>query len=456
MSNDPLIALGRPPDEGWLDRLFRKSIAISAPDARAHAHLIGVSGSGKSRLVAHLYVELINAGYGATLVDPHGDLAELVVKLLNKRWKERLVYLDFPASERQGVYIPMNLMNHDLPRHTIAGNVKEAFHRAWPQLSGGQAPMFDTLIDAGVKVLIANNLPLTSLWKLLVDAGYRNSLLSNEPDPDVRSVFYDLLEAMSPQEQRIQAGSLLRRLYLLTASPVLKYSLGQSALAINFRHLMDERKALVVNLALPDSETRRLLGSLITVFMEQAALSRADTRNRPEHFLFLDEFATFSAQSSEALSEMLSQTRKYNLFLCLVHQQWSQATSRLQGALQNVELEVVFRLGHADAELMAQVLAELNPWTTTTKGEEGLISVSVQDQITALTQTIKKLPPRHALMRTPDGTLQQLVTPEVIEPDILIEPIRREQLAKWFRPQLEVENKLAQNRVIPIKRKVPI
>ena len=190
--------------------------------------------------------------------------------------------------------------------------------------------------------------------------------------------------------------------------------------------------------------------------MEQAALSRADTRDRPEHFLFLDEFATFSAQSSEALSEMLSQTRKYNLFLCLVHHPWSQASTRLQGALQNVGLEVVFRLGQTDAELMAKILAEINPWTSTTKGEEGLISVSVQDQITALTQTIKKLPPRHALMRTPDGAVQQLVTPEVIEPDIAIEPIRREQLATWFRPQLEVETKLAQNRIIPIKRKVPI
>ena len=203
-------------------------------------------------------MSLVEAGYGATLIDPHGDLAELVVKLLNKRSNQRLIYLDFPASERDGVYVPLNLMGQNLPRHTLASNIKEAFHRAWPQLAGGQAPMFDTLIDAGVKVLISNNLPLTSLWRLLVDTGFRQSLLANEPDPDVRSVFYDLLEAMSPQEQRIQAGSLLRRLYLLTASPVLKYSLGQTDLSINFRQMMDERRALVVNLALP---TQRRAGS---------------------------------------------------------------------------------------------------------------------------------------------------------------------------------------------------
>jgi len=455
MSHEPRITLGRPPDAGWLARLLRTSSAISAPDARAHAHVIGVSGTGKSRFLAHLYVQLVEAGYGATLIDPHGDLAELVVKLLQTRANHRVIYLDFPAAERNGVYVPLNLLAQALPRHTIAGNVTEAFHRAWPQLAGGHAPMFDMLLDAGVKVLIANHLPLTALWRLLVDAGFRQTLLANEPDPEVRSVFADVLDAMRPHEQRIEAGSLLRRLYLLTASPVMKYSLGQSALAINFRQLMDERRALVVNLALPDAETRRLVGCLLTVGMEQAALSRADTRDRPEHFLFLDEFASFAAQSAEALSAMLSQTRKYHLFLCLVHQQWSQASTHLQGALQNVGLEVVFRLGQTDAARMATVLAELTPWTRTTKDDEGLRSVSVADQITALTQTIKHLPPRHALIRTPDGAVQQLVTPNVREPAIAFEPIRQEHLARWFRPPRAVATPLAQNRVVPIKRKVP-
>ncbi len=77
-----------------------------------------------------------------TLIDPHGDLARLVLAQLVARGffndddaYERLLYLDLPAAERQGRFLPFNVLQQPLPPHSLAANIKEAFHRAWPALS---------------------------------------------------------------------------------------------------------------------------------------------------------------------------------------------------------------------------------------------------------------------------------------------------------------------------------
>ena len=55
------------------------SLKLRREEIRTHFHCIGISGSGKSRFLAGLYLGLLRAGLSATLVDPHGDLARLVL-----------------------------------------------------------------------------------------------------------------------------------------------------------------------------------------------------------------------------------------------------------------------------------------------------------------------------------------------------------------------------------------
>lgn len=235
---------------------------------------------------------------------------------------EKLVYLDLPEAERRSLYLPFNVLGRHGSPHAVASHVKEAFHRAWPALSGGGAPMFDTLVLNGVKALASSGLPLPMLYYFLTDKPFRDSVLEREPDRDVVSVFRDWYDRLPPKEQLEQSGSTVRRVNLLTFNPVLKYSLGQTENALNFRSLMDEGKSLIVNLSLGDADARRLIGCLLTVSAEQAALSRADRPSGdrgPSHHLVIDEFSEFTAQSEESLGRMLSLTRKYGLFLVMAH-----------------------------------------------------------------------------------------------------------------------------------------
>jgi hypothetical protein len=165
--------------------ILRLPLNIRLSQANTHWHIIGTSGSGKSYFLAHLFLSLLKRGSPVTLIDPHGDLAKLVLSHLigQGRYQDpatytRIVYLDLPAAERQGRYLPFNPLLQDVPTHTIAINFKEAMHRAFPELSQGAA-IFDTLLPRAFRVLLANNLPITALEPFLWDERFQSELLAN-------------------------------------------------------------------------------------------------------------------------------------------------------------------------------------------------------------------------------------------------------------------------------------
>lgn len=279
---------------------IRIPVRLNVADVTSHMHITGTTKSGKSRLLAQIALALIEQGEGVTMLDPHGDAARLVMGHLvargiyrDERAYERITYLDLPAAARVGRYMPFNILEQSFDTPTTAGLVLEALRRAWPALDNGVAPAFENAVLAGVSVLVHHRLPIIFLHDLLTDAAWRALLLKDVTDQAVRS-FFTRLDRWGSREQAQYLESTLRRAFLLSFSPVLRYSLGQTENRIgSFRQRMDEGRSLIVNLALPDPDARRLMGCLLTVLMEQGALARADTapeqRGR-NHTLILDEF----------------------------------------------------------------------------------------------------------------------------------------------------------------------
>src|SRR5512142_117365 len=275
-----------------------RTLRLPVSEARVHAHVLGKTGSGKSYFLAHLFLSLQRAGLAVTLLDPHGDLAELILTQLaagaldDPAARSRLIYLDLPAAEAKGHFLPLNVLAQPYSDHAMAEHLAEAARRAWPELATG-APTFENILKHSVIALRQAGCPLTDLARLLTNRDFREQVLAQVTDAQVRRFFHDRLDAWG-RDAAVMKESTLNRADLLTLSPLLRAGLGAADNALDFRHVLDSGTSLLINLAIPYPDTRRLLGCLLTVGMEAAALSRSDVATRARrttHHLLIDEFS---------------------------------------------------------------------------------------------------------------------------------------------------------------------
>src|SRR3954452_20118145 len=427
-----------------------RKLRITRQQAQGHMHVLGKTGSGKSYFLAGLFLSMHKAGMPATLIDPHGDLAELVLSHLiqqgtfkNPKAYDRLVYLDMPAAASTNRYLPFNYLQQPYEDHAMAGLVAEACRRAWPELATG-APTFENILKHSVIVLRQNHQPLTKLADLLVDKDYREGLLKNVTDEQVVRFFHLRMDNWGRDEAHMKE-STLNRADLLTLSPVLRYSLGSTENRLSFRQLIDSGRSLIVNLALPHHDARRLFGCLLTVGMESAALARADNQSeRTPHHLMIDEFSQFMAQSETALTRMLSETRKYGLFCVMAHQNWTQASERFRGALQNVGIEMILKAGRMDAEYSARIMGSVNPMEVKHTVEDETAEershpayLPLQEQWEKQIQDIQRLRIGEAFVRLADDSVHMIRTrtlPQVAASAARLSQIRRTYLERYFVP----------------------
>lgn len=396
---------------GFLRLPFR----LRGRDLLTHMHVMGLTGQGKSRLLATYLAQMIQQGRSAALIDPHGDLADDVLGLLHDAAYfqrdnafERLWYVDFSRQDR---FVPFNVLKQPYESHAVAQHILEVAQRVWPSLGQGQAPQFENVLLASVIVLVENARPLTDLPRLLTDRAFREDLLRRVTDPHVTSFFHNRFDHWG-KDTALLLESTLRRVFLLAFSPTLRYSLSQPDNRLDFRALMDGHVSLICNLAGLDEQTQRFLGCLLTVGFEQAALSRSDLapQERAPYHLVIDEFSPFSAQSDQAMIRVLTLARKYGLFLTLAHQTWSQLSSRLQGALQNT-VQVAFRLGRDDAVWAAPRFGRVDPEAVkhevsdpAWQGRTHPLYYTSQDDLEAWAQALEDLPPREAYVHVGNRT----------------------------------------------------
>lgn len=427
--------------------LPRPVVRLTPHDQAYHATIWGRTGSGKSRLLQSLFLQHLKLGNGVAIIEPHHDLSFDTLGTLvqqgyfrNEAAFDRLIYLDWG----NGAYVPFNVLGASHHPHTTALHAMEAMIRVWPELR--QAPTFQTLFLSAIVVLIANGLPITFLYQLLADTALRRRCLQVVADPLILQSFasFDRI-----RDQVAEAGSALRRAFLLSFNPVARLSLGQRENWLDLRQIMDQGKALIVNLGnIEDSETKRLIGAMIMVQLEQAALSRTDIPHsqRTPFTALVDEWPSFAAQD-DTIGTILSQTRKFNLRLYLAAQSTSQISSeRLNGALENCRLSIAFGLGRDSAVEQSRHIAPVDPFlykeepmTPTQHGQY----IPIPEQFETWTQDLMHLPQRTAYVTLHDTPTQRVQTPHVPDP----RPRRRdlEWVLKTYRTRYQRERPAAED-----------
>ncbi len=447
---------------------------IQQPERKAHMYVVGVTTKGKSKLLESCLYQDITQGNGAGLVDPHGDLADDLLRYLvsfkdrsymrggyfeENQNIDKIIYLD---PSRTDYIIPFNPLSKTAGTsdYDLALEMVEVFKRIW-QLS--DAPQFSNIFLNSLLVLLANDLTLLELQKLLTDRDYREYLLQKVENLDIIDFFHSRFDRWG-REAPLMIESTLNKVNAFTLNDQLRLILGQRR-TLNLRQIMDEGLALIVNLGNCAEETARLLGSLLTTKIQQAALSRRDIslrENRRPVYLYLDEFQIFVSHEGgvKTFSRMLSEAAKFGLHLILAHQTQSQMSDLMKGAIGNIGIKVVFGVEREDAEFIAKGI--FLPDIEKVREEPKLstqfpLYEPLNSQWEKFTQLIdkKSLPAREAYVVSHNRPAVKIRTLDVRDRNCsqeYLETIKRYSAIKWGRPAQVVKTEIEQRMNEPVKR----
>lgn len=429
-----------------------------------HLYIVGQSGQGKSKFIQHLLYQLVFTDWGCGVFDPHSDLAnDLLAQLASypsqQPWlstrvnQQRLIYLDLARAD---YLLPCNLLKSSYASpYEIAENIVEAFRRVWPDTLT-EAPRFAQILRNAIVVLVLNGLTLVELEPLLTNKDFRRRLLAAmPPEPLVVSFFTHQYDRWG-REQALFVSPVLNKVTAFLFKPQIRTMLGAQENRLDFRDIIDHGKVLIVNLGgFHDEETQRLLGSLLVTSLEQAAFSRSNvhTSARRPFFCMIDEFPLFCSRDQTSLARILSECRKFRLHLGIAHQTVTQLPGqRIQGALENAKLKVIFGTGRQTAEAIVKDL--FMPDTAAIKHQVEDTEVQARmhpvfdpmlEQLERFTQTIQRLHRQQVLVKLPHS--ENVITARTpVVPPARISAQRLEEWKRYLvkqcgqpRAQLEAE-----------------
>ena len=345
-----------------LGRTRRKRLALNDEERSRHVHIVGASGTGKSKLIESMVRQDILAGRGLCLIDPHGTLAEATAAWCASRGFDqyRKIHVIEPGNlDWCAGFNPLRLDGQ-----TETAVRVDAMVAACAQVWGGEntnaTPLLKKCLRAVFYTLAIRNLTLAEAPILTSsESDLRRSLIADLPDPVFNAVWRDF-DALSRREFYDQFSSTNNRLLEVLSSPVVRRIVGQRERALDLRAVMDAGEIVIVNLApkgVLSADNGRLLGTLLTseLFLQAVRRDEATARQRP-FTLYIDECYDYLTSDIE---RMLDQTRKFGLHLVLSHQRLGQLRDRSEaiynGVMAGGQTKIVFGgLTDDDAAIMAR------------------------------------------------------------------------------------------------------
>ena len=331
---------------------------LNNKDRRRHIWTIGKTGTGKSTMIANMAIDDMKKGRGIAVIDPHGDLCEILLNYVPKSRISDVVYFN-PADKDYPIVInPLEVTNKEEAELVVSGIVSifnKIFGFSWgPRLEYILRTSLLTLSDVP-------NTTLKDIPLLLTNQSYRNQIVSKITEPTLKSFWVDEFDKMPPNLQKEAISPILNKVGQFVTSPLIRTVIGSPKSTIKLDDVMNEGKILFANLSQGrlGEDNAALLGAMLITKLQLAAMHRVDMpeEQRRDFYLYVDEFQNFATGS---FIKIMSEARKYRLNIMLANQYMAQIPEEVQKAiLGNAGSIVTFAVGASDATILFKEFAEV-------------------------------------------------------------------------------------------------
>ena len=334
-------------------------IGLTASERERHMYIIGGTGNGKTTMLFYSILQDIRAGNGVAVLDPHGDLAERILRYIPEERIKDVIYMN---PDDLAYPIGMNLLElspdlkgddllreKDLVTEATISVLRKIFS---DDDSGGHRIEY-VLRNAIQTALTLEEPTLFTIFELLNDAKFRRKVVKGLEDKSLKDFWSNEIGKAGDMQKVKMAAGITAKIGRFLFSASARRMLEQPKSTISFEEILADQKILVCNFSkgLLGEDTSALFGTTVLAKLQTAALRRARIRNenRTPYYLYVDEFQNFATTS---FVQMLSEARKYKLFLTMAEQSTSQQDEQrlVDIILANVGTVVCFRSGSPSDE----------------------------------------------------------------------------------------------------------
>jgi type IV secretory pathway TraG/TraD family ATPase VirD4 len=336
------------------------TIGLTENERQKHVYIIGATGTGKTTMIQSMVKEDIEKGKGLCVIDPHGDLAESIIALIPKSRKDDFIYFN-PDDIKHPV--GLNLLelspNEDedeilREKELITESVISLFRKIFSDVWSAHAHRLEYILRNTIQTALCLKDPnIFTVYYLLTDPLFKEEALRHVDDENLNNFWKNEFEKAGDYQKVKMIGPITSRIGRFLFSPTAKRIMEQTKSTINFEEIMDSGKILICNLSKGKigEDNSEVLGIMILTKIQLASLKRARSKQeeRKSFYLYVDEFQNFATPS---FIQMLSESRKYKVFLTMAEQSTSQQKDRniVNVILANVGTVISFRSANPDDE----------------------------------------------------------------------------------------------------------
>ncbi len=335
------------------------TIGLTEAERERHMYVIGGTGNGKTTMLQYQIVQDMQAGKGVAVIDPHGDMAETILKHVPEERINDVIYfnpddLEYPIGLNMLELSP-GLKDNELLREKdiITESVVSIFRKIFSDEDSGGHRIEYVLRNTIQTALTTENPTLFTVFDLLNDSKYRKTVTKDLEDKNLVNFWNSEIGKAGEMQKVKMAAGITSKIGRFLFSASARQILEQPKSTIDFDDIINNGKILVCNLSkgLLGEDTSELFGITILAKLQLATLRRAriTQSNRMPFYLYVDEFQNFATTS---FVQLLSEARKYKMFLTMAEQSTSQQDDQQMVSiiLANVGTVVCFRTGNPNDE----------------------------------------------------------------------------------------------------------
>lgn len=362
----------------WWNEYRNKKVPIyfDRKDRWRHHYIIWKSWGWKSVFVWYLARQDMRNWDGLCVIDPHGDLVEDILAFTPKERARDTIVFD-PSDDEYPMWLNMlevisedpEIRKREMDRAAL--DATEIFIKIfWDEIFGPRIQHYFRNWCLTLMEDFEDGWTLIDVPRLFVDDAFMKYKTSKVKNPVVKSFWEHEYANTWDREKQEMIPYFSSKFGPFITNTTVRNIIWQPKSAFNIREIMDNRKALLVNLSKWKiwALNAQLLWLIFVSKVNMAAMSRADMPEdeRKDFFMYVDEFQNFA---TETFWEILSEARKYRLALIMAHQfiaqiWWNWAKNKDKPSIKdavfwNAWTIMSFKVWAEDAEYLEKEYAPL-------------------------------------------------------------------------------------------------